>query len=199
MTRKGCSSIMVTPSTLTLPSSITSGRAACVREEVRLISSARNRLVKTAPLRICVFPVCGSITLKPVTSAGNTSTVNCILRQSSCMAIVVFPTPGISSMRICPLANIAIRIFSSSSSFPMTAFLTSCNIRSLVLIRSPFSQYAFWLSPIKNHIYTFIVYNGVHIRSTKDFLTFYEDDASAILWSATGMRIQGLPPACPAV
>ena len=156
MTRKGCSSIMVTPSTLTLPSSITSSRAACVREEVRLISSARNRLVKTAPLRICVFPVCGSITLKPVTSAGNTSTVNCILRQSSCMAsanaraIVVFPTPGISSMRICPLANIAIRIFSSSSSFPITAFFTSCNIRSLVLIRSPFKYSAILLLPIKN-------------------------------------------------
>jgi len=67
----------------------------------------------------------------PVISAGSTSGVNCTrfwlmahaLENAS--AIVVFPTPGISSIRMCPLARMAIITISTQESFPMTAFLTS--------------------------------------------------------------------------
>ena len=51
MTKKGASSFLVTPSTLTLPSSMTSRSADCVLGEVRFISSARKILVKIAPGR----------------------------------------------------------------------------------------------------------------------------------------------------
>ena len=40
-------------------------------------------------------------------------------------AMVVFPTPGISSRRICPDLKIAIMIFSIASCLPITAFCTS--------------------------------------------------------------------------
>ena len=49
MTVKGCGSARVTPSTVTALSSMTSSSADWVRAEVRLISSAKNRLQATAP------------------------------------------------------------------------------------------------------------------------------------------------------
>ena len=67
----------------------------------------------------------------PVISAGSTSGVNCtlfcirVMLLAKATAIVVFPTPGISSIKICPPAKIAARIFFTHSSFPITAFFTS--------------------------------------------------------------------------
>lgn len=54
---KGCGHRRVTPSTVTVPSSITSNKADCVREEVRLISSPKNRLHITAPAWYTNLPV----------------------------------------------------------------------------------------------------------------------------------------------
>ena len=63
-------------------------------------------------------------------SEGITSGVNCTRPYCKCSALekaramVVLPTPGMSSMRICPRANIASRAFTRTSSFPTTALRT---------------------------------------------------------------------------
>ena len=64
-------------------------------------------------------------------SEGITSGVNCIrfsFRLSTlekARAMVVFPTPGISSISTCPPARTAMRIFSTMSFFPITALVIS--------------------------------------------------------------------------
>ena len=64
-------------------------------------------------------------------SEGRTSGVNCTRPYSrpsafeTEMAIVVLPTPGMSSIRMCPPAMMASRTFMSDSSFPTMTLLTS--------------------------------------------------------------------------
>ena len=132
ITVNGFGSILVTPSTVTCPSSIASRSADCVFDDVLLISSARNRLHITAPSLNSNSWVLALYIENPITSDGSTSVVNCILFCLSAMdlenasASVVLPTPGISSISICPFARTAIITFSMISSLPFTAFLTSC-------------------------------------------------------------------------
>ena len=110
MTMKGLGRSCVTPSTVTARSSMTSSRAACVLAEVRLISSPRSRLQKTAPGRKTNECVSSSYMLKPVMSAGIVSGVNWMRRYSKpsarekASASVVLPTPGASSSKTLPLA-----------------------------------------------------------------------------------------------
>ena len=119
----------VTPSTVTCPSSITSRSADCVLGDVLLISSARKRLHITAPGLYTNLFVALSYIVNPVMSPGNTSGVNCILLFSSpiafanARAMVVFPTPGTSSMSIFPPAIIDAIILATHMSFPTTTFL----------------------------------------------------------------------------
>ena len=118
-------------STLTFLSSITSKSADCVLGDVLFISSARSRLHIAAPCLNSNLPVCLLYIENPVISDGITSGVNCILLYLSpsafanACAIVVLPTPGISSNNTCPPAIIAIYTLHITSSFPMTDFLTS--------------------------------------------------------------------------
>ena len=77
MTTNGCGTFRLTPSTVTLPSSITSRSADCVFGEVRLISSARNRLHMIVPGWYTNCPVSFWYMLNPTISAGSTSGVNC--------------------------------------------------------------------------------------------------------------------------
>ena len=115
-TMNGLGSTYVVPSTVTLLSSIASRRADWVREEARLSSSARNRLWKIAPGWYFMESVFLSYIEKPVMSEGSTSGVNWTLPKLSpivfenAKAIVVFPTPGTSSIRMCPPARIAVSI-----------------------------------------------------------------------------------------
>ena len=131
MTRKGDGTGLVTPSTVTLPSSITSRSAAWVLGEVRLISSARRILHMTAPGRYKKASFSLLYTVKPVISAGKTSGVNCTLFCATLIALakasarVVFPTPGTSSTSTCPPARMAVMSFSTHSVFPINAFFTS--------------------------------------------------------------------------
>ncbi len=76
MTTKGSGSFRVTPSTVAFPSSITSSRADWVLGEVRLISSARNKLQNTAPSRNSNSLVLLLYMEKPKRSLGRTSGVN---------------------------------------------------------------------------------------------------------------------------
>ena len=125
MTTNGDGTQWFSPSTVTLPSSITSRSAACVLLEVRLISSARRRLHITAPGRYMNWPVCFSYMVNPVTSDGTTSGVNWIrlnsipIRRLRASAVVVFPTPGTSSRRMWPLASTAMMILSVTAFFPL--------------------------------------------------------------------------------
>jgi len=131
ITIKGSGRSYVAPSTVTLYSSIICNRADCVLGDVLLISSARSTLHMVAPCLNSNCPVCLLYIEKPVISDGITSGVNCILLYSrpnafaNACAIVVLPTPGISSRSTCPPAIIAIYTLQITSSFPITDFLTS--------------------------------------------------------------------------
>ena len=133
ITINGSGSAYVTPSTLTFPSSITWRRADWVLGDVLLISSASRILQSAAPALYSNLLVARLYILKPTISDGITSGVNCTLLHLSpsvsanASAIVVFPTPGISSMRTCPLARIAIIILQITSSLPTTLFFISIN------------------------------------------------------------------------
>ena len=131
MTTKGWGTGRLTPSTVTCPSSMASSRADWVRLVARLSSSARKRLHITAPGWYSICPVALLYREKPVMSEGITSGVNCIRENSRCSALpkaramVVFPTPGMSSRRIWPLARMAARTFIRMLSLPTMLFLTS--------------------------------------------------------------------------
>ena len=120
MTKKGSGRRYVIPSTVTLFSSIASRRLDCVLGEARLISSARRMLVITRPSRNSKRSALRLYILNPVMSDAMTSGVNCARLKSSpaerarADARVVFPTPGTSSMRMCPPESIAERRSSSS-------------------------------------------------------------------------------------
>ena len=131
ITINGSGRSYVSPSTVTLYSSIICNNADCVFGDVLFISSARSRLHIAAPCLNSNFPVCLLYIENPVISDGITSGVNCTLLHLSpnalanACAIVVFPTPGISSNRTCPPTIIAIYTLHMTSSFPITDFLTS--------------------------------------------------------------------------
>ena len=76
ITVKGFGSIYVLPSTVTLPSSMASRSADCVRVEARFNSSARKRLWNIEPGWYFIVLVFLSYSEKPVISEGNTSGVN---------------------------------------------------------------------------------------------------------------------------
>ena len=74
--------------------------------------------------------------MKPVISDAMTSGVNCARLNESPAAFatdaasVVLPTPGTSSIRICPPEIIAARIRAVSRRFPVMTFPTSLRIES---------------------------------------------------------------------
>ena len=86
---------------------------------------------------------CLLYTSYPVMSEGSTSGVNCILLYSipstceKASAIVVFPTPGISSSSMWPPAKIVIRAFASTWSLPTTAFFSSFTTSLRLIIKLP--------------------------------------------------------------
>ena len=143
MTMKGRGTGWLTPSTVTWPSSMASSRADWVRLVARLSSSARKRLHSTAPGWYSIRPVSRRYREKPVISEGITSGVNCTRLNRSpralakARAMVVFPTPGMSSSRMWPPARMAASTFTSTASFPTMTFFTSATTaeaRSLSLI-----------------------------------------------------------------
>ena len=106
----GEGSTCVSPSTVTVCSSMTSSSADCVFGEVRLISSASSSWQFAAPSRYSKWFVSRLNTVKPVMSDGRVSGVNWIrlLERPNVLenatARVVLPTPGQSSKRIWPPA-----------------------------------------------------------------------------------------------
>jgi len=105
----------VSPSIVTWRSSIASSSADCVFGGVRLISSARRRLVKIGPLRSENSAVCGLKTVVPTTSAGMRSGVNWMRRNGAPSSAAnvrtnsVLAVPGTPSIRMCPFPRSAIR------------------------------------------------------------------------------------------
>ena len=134
MTTKGWGTGRLTPSTVTCPSSMASSRADWVRLVARLSSSAKNRLHSTAPGWYSILPVSLFSMEKPVMSEGITSGVNCtrlycrLRALEKARAMVVLPTPGISSSRMWPRARMASSTLASTWSLPTTAFFTSVKI-----------------------------------------------------------------------
>ena len=106
----GSGSSLADPSAVTWRSSMASSRADWVLGGVRLISSARNRLVKIGPSRNRKLrsPSSGSNTSWPVTSDGIRSGVNCTRLKSKASASAsvltnkVLATPGTPSNSTCP-------------------------------------------------------------------------------------------------
>ena len=115
--------------------------------DVLFISSASRRLHIAAPSLYSNSWVLGLYAEKPTISEGMTSGVNCILLHlypialANPIAMVVFPTPGISSISICPPAVMASMTLSTASSLPVTTFFTSLSIASIVPCMIIFSLY----------------------------------------------------------
>lgn len=117
------------PSTVTCRSSIASRRLDWVRGVARLISSASRILVKTGP---CLNSKDSSFWLKmetPVISVGRRSGVNWIrlnwpsIDFAIALARTVFPTPGTSLSRRCPLESRVSRAFWMQRGFPTITWL----------------------------------------------------------------------------
>src|SRR5579872_3694695 len=116
----------LTPSMVTVFSSITSRSADCVLGGVRLISSATRMSVKTGPERNSNWLLCKLKTLVPRMSDGIRSGVNWTRLQSSASrrasvrAISVLAVPGTPSSRTWPPHNSASNINSRLSRWPTT-------------------------------------------------------------------------------
>src|SRR5262245_7958132 len=127
----GRASSCVCTSTVTLRSCMHSSRPDCVFGEARLISSTSTTLAKIGPGRNSKRPSRWLKTFVPTTSAGSRSAVHCT--RANCRssaratdrASVVLPTPGRSSMRMCPSATMQTRTRSSSSLRTSTASVTA--------------------------------------------------------------------------
>ena len=97
----------------------------------RLSSSAKIRLQRMAPSLYSMAPVALLYTEKPTMSEGSTSGVNWtrlyfkLRALEKARAMVVLPTPGMSSKRMWPPARMAKRAMTSTPSLPTTAFFTS--------------------------------------------------------------------------
>ena len=107
ITKNGCGSACVTPSTVTDPSCMASSRLDWVRGEARLISSARMNWCMIAPCLNTNVRWSLSHTVMPVMSPGSRSGVNWMRAKSTpalaamTRARVVLPTPGTSSISTC--------------------------------------------------------------------------------------------------
>ena len=105
-----------------------SSSADCVRGVARLISSASRIFVNTGPLLNSKFSVRALNMLRPVTSEGSRSGVNCMREKAqssdlaSDLAMTVLPVPGTSSSSTWPRAIIAHSISSTVSLFPTMTF-----------------------------------------------------------------------------
>ena len=116
----------LTPSIVTVFSSMTSSRADCVFGGVRLISSATRKSVKTGPGRNSNWLFCRLKTLVPTISDGIRSGVNCTRLQSSAIrrarvrAISVLAVPGTPSSSTWPPQSIASITISRFSRWPIT-------------------------------------------------------------------------------
>ena len=130
ITRKGRSSFLVSPSTVTCFSSMHSRRLDCVLAVARLISSARSMFVKTGPFLNTKEFASRSKKLMPVRSDGRRSIVNCTRLKSrssdwaSAFAVFVFPVPGTSSSSTCPPTRRDTSKSSICLSFPTMTLLT---------------------------------------------------------------------------
>ena len=113
MTRNGTPTGCEMPSTVTLPSSMTSSSADCVFGLARLISSASTMLAKTGPAWNSNAPDFWSYTVMPVMSPGSRSGVNWMrvfvpcTDWASARASEVLPVPGTSSSSTWPSLSIA--------------------------------------------------------------------------------------------
>ena len=99
MTKNGCGSEWLVPSTVTWCSAIASSKALCVRGGARLISSASSICVNTGPAWKRNSRAVGSKIDTPMMSDGNRSDVNCMRWKSRpsvadiARARVVLPRP----------------------------------------------------------------------------------------------------------
>ena len=120
ITKKGLSRRWVSPSMVTWRSSMHSRRLLCTLGGLRFISSASSMWVNTGPFSRLNSPVFILQTFVPVMSLGMRSGVNCILPHSQPVVLAntfarrVFPSPGLSSKSMCPLARLAASTFWSS-------------------------------------------------------------------------------------
>ncbi len=127
MTKKGCGSSCVSPSTVTCSSDIASRRAACVFGGARFISSARTTFAKTGPSLNSKVRSRSLNTFVPVTSAGRRSGVNWMRLNerpsavAKLCAVSVLPVPGTSSRRTCPRPSTPVITISKKSSLAITA------------------------------------------------------------------------------
>src|SRR5262245_53054486 len=142
MTKKGSGSGRVLPSTVTLRSCMASSSADWVLAGARLISSASKSWVNTGPRRNSKAPRCWLNTLPPVTSEGMGSGVNWMRLCShpstspSVRTSRVLPRPGAPASSTCPRDSTAIRVWSTVSSWPITARATSARTRSTCSLNS---------------------------------------------------------------
>src|SRR6266702_7288523 len=128
------------PSTVTWRSSMASSSAAWVLGGVRLISSARSRLVNTGPSRKRKEPApearsCSKM-VWPVMSEGIRSGVNCTRLNSrsrlaaSALVSSVLAVPGTPSSSTCPRTSSAATSPDTAPSWPTTALAISSRTRS---------------------------------------------------------------------
>jgi len=117
ITKNGLSRRWVSPSMVTWRSSMHSSRLLCTFGGLRFISSASRMCVNTGPFSRLNSPVFILQTFVPVMSLGMRSGVNCILPhwqpvvRANTLARSVFPSPGLSSNSMCPLARLAASTF----------------------------------------------------------------------------------------
>ena len=111
ITMNGFERWYVVPSTVTWASAMDSSSADCVFGDARLISSASRMLLNTGPGRNSNSLVTRFHTVRPTTSVGRRSGVNCrrpnvpSIDAARALARLVLPTPGTSSMRRWPWAT----------------------------------------------------------------------------------------------
>ena len=141
-TKKGRVRWWVSPSMVTWRSSMHSSRADWTFGGERFISSARSMWVNTGPFSRLNSPVFMRQTLVPVMSLGMRSGVNCILLHpqpvvlANTLARRVFPSPGLSSNRMCPLARLAASTFWSSWRSPTKYVCMVSSILSVIVLSS---------------------------------------------------------------
>ena len=155
ITIKGSGISYVTPSTVTLLSSIASSSADCVLGEARLISSASSRLHITRPRRNSNCSFWRLYILKPVMSEAMTSGVNWARLKLSPVTLaivaasVVLPVPGTSSISTCEPESNAVNSIIISGRLPTITFstsLTAAIVLSCARLKSnPVSWDSCWL------------------------------------------------------
>ena len=136
MTVNGAGNGWLTPSTVTVPSSIASRNAAWVRGGVRLSSSTRSTWEKIGPGTKVNDCASWFHTDEPVTSLGSRSGAPCTRRKcaaterANACARVVLPWPGVSSMSTWPPERNAAASSRTAVDWPRTTCETLPTMRA---------------------------------------------------------------------